>query len=80
MNMNDFVPNQPYVVEAMRLIKAYREENATGLSGLIPDYAVVELMADYAAAVWQEGYDDGHTDGIDEGYDQGRTDAEMEQQ
>lgn len=80
--LRDFELNKPYVAEAKNQLKTYREDMYPGESayiGAIADAQIIELMADYAAAIWQEGYDDGHADGMDEGYEQGRQDAEMEQ-
>lgn len=67
---DDFLPDQPYLTEARRRVKQFREENQAQLidSGEVADRDIAQLMADYAAEVWQEGYDDGHTEGYDEGY------------
>lgn len=76
--MDDFAPNQPFVAEARNRLKAYRDTRNELLDYALSDAQIIELMAAYAAAIWQEGYDDGHQDGLNEGYEQGRQDAEME--
>lgn len=81
--LDDFVPNRPYVAEAKRRVAEHHKELGNFSLGPNPvhfgDAEVAELMADYAAAIWQEGYEDGYGDGLEDGYNTGYQDAEREQ-
>jgi flagellar biosynthesis/type III secretory pathway protein FliH len=65
------VSRQPYIEEARsRLASARKETNKHGFL----EEEIVQLMADYAAESWQEGYDEGYSEGHDEGYSAGEYD------
>lgn len=64
--LEDFVTKKPYVEEAERRVTEYRTDN--NLWEPLDDEHFVQLMADYAAEIWQEGYDEGSQEGYDDGY------------
>lgn len=54
--------NQSFVAEAKRRIA--ENQKLPNLRGFL-DEEIVQLMADFAAEAWKEGYDDGYSDGIE---------------
>lgn len=71
MNLNDFTPEKPYTEEAKRRLKEFLD--LKGHSYPADDPKIVELMADFAAEVWLEGYEEGNGEGYDYGYSAGYT-------
>lgn len=73
MNLDDFLPEKPYITEARRWVKTYRE----GVPGTVfTENEVIKLMADYASETWREGYEEGRLDGVEEGYSNGYLEAD----
>lgn len=70
--IDDFLPDQPYLTEARRRVKQFRENQQQRPAAAViqgwNDEKIAQLMADYAADVWQEGYEEGNSEGYDEGY------------
>lgn len=63
--------NQPYVEEARHRLEEFKAGKPNP-DGKHSDDSIVQLMADYAAKSWQEGYDEGESEGWDRGYISGQ--------
>lgn len=67
--MAEAVNEKPFVEEAGRRVAGRRKERgAEGTNLRFHDDTIAQLMADYAAEVWQCGYDEGIREGWNAGY------------